>query len=222
MLRSQPRHAATRSARSLVLAAAVAALASLAAATVLAPLGCGSVATVDGAPSADADADATPSGETLDPDAAPLPDGAPADGPLFDGPIARDAQPEEPLPDTSLPEVTTLGDACPPPVSPPHVCDSVKQTGCPAGQACIDYPVTDPSGDPSCTSYLFGTQCVGAGTGTQWTPCSGNSCAAGYECWGVRGSFVCLKLCDSAGAGGCGAGLSCDALFVGTSVGLCE
>jgi hypothetical protein len=187
--------------------------------------GCGSIAD---APSVDGDADAPASAETGgqgDADALTTPDGALESGTpdgSIDGSITRDARPVEPLPDTSLPDVTQLPDACPPAVQPARPCDSLKQTGCPAGQACIDYPQTETSGDPACSGYLWGTQCVAAGTGTQWAACSGNSCAPGYECWGVRGTLVCLKLCDTAGANGCPPGLACDPLFLGTATGICE
>jgi hypothetical protein len=197
---------------------------------ILALVGCGSV---DPFPEAPGDAQPAEVASDGDFDAGDADD---ADGTLPDAPgdgaIVRDAPPTEPLPDATwpdtrgadgpLPDVVTVPDACPPPPEPPHPCDQITQTGCPAGQACTTYAVTSP-GDPACGTLMWGTQCQAAGTAKQWEACSGTGgCAAGYECWGLRGALVCMKLCDATTGEGCDPGLACDALFLGSNAGLCE
>ncbi len=180
----------------------------------------------------DADARATPdardardAGDAAR-DAVTSPDGARPDaaGPdaAVDGHVVRDATPIEPLPDAALPDATTLPEVCPPSPEPSRPCDPLAQTGCAAGDACIEFVQEDSSSSPACASYLWGSACTPAGTGKQWAPCNGAGCAAGYQCLGVRGVTVCLQFCDASGVGGCPAGLACDTLFVGSKSGVCE
>lgn len=179
-------------------------------------VGCGGVEPFPSDP-ADA-ADAALEGAV---DASPRPDGALEAGADAKLDAPRDGSPIEPLPDAALPDVTPALDACPPPPEPKRPCDTLRQTGCAAGEACIDSPQDGGSGGPACAAQVWGTSCAPAGSGTQWADCGAAECAAGYECMGLRGAFVCVRICDPK-VGGCPTGLACDWLYLGALTGICQ
>ncbi len=71
-----------------------------------------------------------------------------------------------------------------------HNCDPVSTAGCAdANSKCEIFSLT---ADP----YKSLTQCVGYGTGTQGTPCSGtDDCGKGMGCFNTGNQTVCLYYC---------------------------